>query len=304
MTKNQSKAKMTDRRGRNLRIFLYGASGGGNELSGAQLNTALCVKRDLTRPTAKAAIPGCGAGRAHTLCDQAVIKILGQRPLRAGIEFADGRAITLNVPADIGNFLSDLNGIIIEDQYDFGDFKNATIVDAGANIGLFSLYACAFGAKKVYAFEPVRETFEMLERNIAANRLGKVVSAVNAALGAKRGAAKIKCCTKGEGSAMIAVGNPGVNEGLNYEAVRDVKMLALDDIIRRKIDLIKIDVEGYEKKVLLGAARLIKAHKPALSFSAYHRPTDKTTLPRVVLGIRKDYRIRLNTFAEHDLYCE
>ena len=297
-------AHMTDRCGRKIRLFLYDASGGRNELSGVRLDTALRIKRSISRAAEKAARPGEAGSRAHTLCDQAIIKILGLRPVRAGIELWGGRALALGVPADIANFLSDLSGIIKENQYNYENFKNAVIIDAGANIGLFSLYACARGAKKVYAFEPVRETYAMLKNNIAANSLGKAITVVNAALGAKRGEAKIKCCTKGEGSAMIAGGNAGVNEGLNYEAVRGVKVLALDDIIRRKVDLIKIDVEGYEKQVLLGAAGLIKAYKPVLSFSAYHRSTDKKTLPRVVLGLRKDYRIVLNTFAEHDFYCD
>ena len=292
---------LTDRKDRTILISLYDASGGRTELSGARLNTALRVKRNLSRAMRP---EGGAAGREYALCERAIIKILGLRPVRAGIKFWNGRAITLGAPADTANFLSDLNGIIKENQYNFEDFKNAVVIDAGANIGMFSLYACARGARKVYAFEPVRETYEMLKSNIAASRMEKIVTAVNAALGAKSGDAEIKCCTKGEGSAMIASGNPGVNTGLNYEAVRRVKIVALDDIVRRKVNLIKIDVEGYEKKVLLGAARLIKAHKPVLSFSAYHRSTDKKTLPRVVLGLRKDYRISLNTFAEHDFYCD
>ncbi|MEI7482791.1 MAG: FkbM family methyltransferase [Elusimicrobiota bacterium] len=197
-----------------------------------------------------------------------------------------------------------MNGIIKENQYNFENFKNAVVADAGANIGLFSLYACARGAGRIYAFEPVRETYAILKSNIAANHLEKVVLAVNAALGAKQGAAKIKYCTRGEGSAMIAEGNAGVNVGLVYESERKVKVLALDDAIRRKVDLIKIDVEGYEGNVLLGAANLIRKHKPVLSFSAYHRLADKKTLPDIVRGLRKDYNITLNTFAEHDFYCD
>jgi len=299
-------ADITDRKGRKIRIIFRDRAGSGKELSGAVLNAALRVKISVPRIIRKAAGPGSFAGGClvKTLCDKAIKEILGLEPVKAEIKFEKCRSFMLDVPADIGNFLSDISGIIIENQYNFEDFKNAVVVDAGANIGLFSLYAGARGAGKVYAFEPVRETYGMLKSNISASHLGKVVSAVNAALGAQRGTARIKCNTRGEGSAMIAGGNSGVNEGVSYEQTREVKILALDDLIRRKVDLIKIDVEGYEKNVLLGAARLIRKHKPVLSFSAYHRSADKKMLPKTVLGLRKDYKITLNTFAEHDFYCE
>ncbi len=296
---------ITDRCGRKIRIFFRDSKGSGKGLDNSALKTVLRLKTRLSRITV--ATPGAGpaSGRlAQKLHDKGIKKILGLEPVTAEITLWNGRSFSIGVPADIGNFLCDLNGIIKENQYNFENFKNAVVVDAGANIGLFSLYACARGAGKIYAFEPVRETYAILKNNIAANRLEKVVSLVNAALGAKQGTAKIKYCTRGEGSAMIAEGNAGVNVGLVYEAERKVKVLTLDYVIRRKVDLIKMDVEGYEGNVLLGAADLIREHKPVLSFSAYHRRTDKKTLPDIVRQLRKDYSITLNTFAEHDFYCE
>jgi len=296
---------ITDRIGRKIRVCFRDSKGFRKELDSPALTTALRLKTRLSRMTA--ATPGAdpaGGRLAQKLHDKGIKKILGLDPVTAEIQLWNGRGFLIGVPADIGNFLCDVNGIIKENQYNFENFRNAVVADAGANIGLFSLYACARGAGKIYAFEPVRETYAILKSNIAANRLEKIVLAVNAALGAKQGAAKIKYCTRGEGSAMIAEGNAGVNVGLVYEAERKVKVLALDDAIRRKVDLIKIDVEGYEGNVLLGAADLIRKHKPVLSFSAYHRRTDKKTLPDIVRGLRKDYSITLNTFAEHDFYCE
>ena len=298
--------QIIDRDGRKIVIFFRGSAGGKKQLTAEALKAALHARTSVMRIISKIADPASAAcGKlAQTLYDKAVKKILGQEPAEAEIQMWTGHSLLVRVPADLGNFLSDMNGIIIENQYDFKAHKNAVVADAGANIGLFSLYACARGAGKVYAFEPVKETYDMLKNNIAASRMEKVILAVNAALGARRGFAKIKCNTRGEGSAMIVGGNAGVNRGVHYRTVRRVKMLALDDVIRPTVDFIKIDVEGYEGRVLLGAAKLIKAHKPILSFSAYHRPADRKKLTGVVLGLRKDYRITLNTFAEHDLYCE
>jgi hypothetical protein len=65
-----------------------------------------------------------------------------------------------------------------------------------------------------------------------------------------------------------------------------------------------MDVEGYEENVLLGATNIIRKYKPVLSFSAYHKPTDKVRLPQLVKNIRADYRIKLNSFYEEDFYCD
>jgi FkbM family methyltransferase len=58
-------------------------------------------------------------------------------------------------------------------DYDFDDFEyepGTTIMDIGANQGIFSLYAARNGAK-VYAFEPCDENVEIMLRNIAQNNL-------------------------------------------------------------------------------------------------------------------------------------
>ncbi|MDD2806843.1 MAG: FkbM family methyltransferase, partial [Elusimicrobiales bacterium] len=108
----------------------------------------------------------------------------------------------------------------------------------------------------------------------------------------------------GEGSSMIDCGDAGVNREITYSGRRIVKVAPLDGLVKGRVDFIKIDVEGYEKNVLLGAERIIKKYKPVLSLAAYHRPADKKNLPKVILGLRDDYKITIKTFAEHDLYCE
>jgi len=57
--------------------------------------------------------------------------------------------------------------VILKDQYLVNQFikKNDIVIDAGANIGFFSLFA-AFKEAKVFAFEPVSETYNRLLENI------------------------------------------------------------------------------------------------------------------------------------------
>lgn len=54
---------------------------------------------------------------------------------------------------------------------------SGTVIDLGANIGVFSVYACLMGAEKVYAVEPNPSNYKLLEQNINLNNLEtKVIS--------------------------------------------------------------------------------------------------------------------------------
>ena len=278
-----------DRHGRALAATLYGADGAAAPLAPAALEAALRLRR---------ALPG----RA-VLCARGLEKIFGLVPARLELKFRNGGKILFNVPADLPNFISDIDGIILRDQYDAGSLAGRTVVDAGANIGVFALYALALGARKVYAFEAVKETFALLKANLALNRAGAAVKAVNAALGRTKGRAELLYNTRGEGSASLAGLRPTVNSGITYAGRRRVEVRPLDSLVKSRPDFIKIDVEGAEEEVLLGAAGLIRRCKPVLSFAAYHRSSDKKNLPAVVRTLRGDYKIVLNTFAEHDFCC-
>jgi len=206
---------------------------------------------------------------------------------------------------EINTFIGEIfNQIFLNDEYNIyeSNIKNKIVIDAGANVGVFSLYASMLGAKKVYAFEPVKETYDMLVKNIKINKLENKVIPINKALGDKNETKTISFTNAGDASASLKEERKG---GKCEEVISIIK---LDDFVKenklKRVDFIKMDVEGYEENVLLGAKETIKKWKPILSFSAYHLPTDKERLPKVVRSIRPDYKIKLNRYAEEDFYCE
>ena len=70
--------------------------------------------------------------------------------------------------------------------------KKGVVLDIGANLGnhtLFFLKEC--GAERVYAFEPVKSTFQILKKNICLNHLQDKAVLYNAALGEKRCGARV-----------------------------------------------------------------------------------------------------------------
>jgi FkbM family methyltransferase len=65
---------------------------------------------------------------------------------------------------------------------------------------------------------------------------------------------------------------------------------ALDDVlINKKIDFIKIDVEGGELDAIAGATTLIKNYRPVLAISLYHRPVDLWEIPDLLQKICVNY---------------
>lgn len=242
-------------------------------------------------------------GRDKLFNAEVVRRLLGINPVRLEAGFARGPCVSLAVPDDLGNFISDVYAVIVVNQYDAGDLGGLTVVDAGANIGLFSLYACLRGARRVLAFEPVAETFALLRGNVARSGVTDRVVCFPAALGRARGSGRMFCNTRGDGSARLSRMSAAAGRRLGYEAVRRTQILALDDVVRERVDFLKIDVEGQERNVLLGGRGLIARNKPVISMAAYHRREDSRVLPRTLLGIRGDYLIGVNSFAERDFIC-
>ncbi len=72
----------------------------------------------------------------------------------------------------------------------------------------------------------------------------------------------------------------------------------LDDIIEEEITFIKMDIEGAERKAIMGSKKIILKYHPILAISVYHRKSDFWKIPKQILKIRKDYKIYLRHYTE------
>jgi FkbM family methyltransferase len=69
---------------------------------------------------------------------------------------------------------------------------------------------------------------------------------------------------------------------------------SLDSVLAgRRADYIKMDIEGAERRAILGAAQTIKSFRPRMLIAAYHRTEDLFDIPETVLSVRPDYRLFL-----------
>jgi FkbM family methyltransferase len=139
-----------------------------------------------------------------------------------------------------------------------------TVFDVGANIGYYSLQASPLvgSSGSIYSFEPVASTHQELATNISINGITNIkafkhiVSDHSGMMTMRRGP------RDNSGSSHVETGNIPQAEG------EPVLAVTLDEFVKAnridKVDLIKIDVEGYEAAVVKGAEQILKQFKPIL----------------------------------------
>lgn len=76
-----------------------------------------------------------------------------------------------------------------------------------------------------------------------------------------------------------------------------IESSTLDIDIKEPITLIKMDIEGYEKKALEGAKNHIINDKPKLLISVYHNHEDLWKIPKIIREYNKDYKFYLRCYG-------
>ena len=140
-------------------------------------------------------------------------------------------------------------------QYQSGKFsevmkyvKNDRVaVDVGAHCGLWTCQLSKF-FQKVECFEPLPRHIECWNKNVGWR---SNCSLHQVALGSQTGECGISVVDGLSGRSHVSEGT-------------DMKMLCLDDFNFKNVDLIKIDVEGYEYFVIKGGEKTILESKPAM----------------------------------------
>jgi FkbM family methyltransferase len=149
--------------------------------------------------------------------------------------------------------------------------RGSTVYDVGANVGFLTLLAARIVGEqgRVVAFEPLRDAVQFLRRHLELNGLENV-QVVEAAVSRSPGRAAFQHggdIRRGR----LAVDGTGAVE---------VKVVGLDDFCASghapAPDFLKIDVEGGELDVLLGAERILTKVRPLIALSTHGTDTHKT----------------------------
>jgi FkbM family methyltransferase len=134
----------------------------------------------------------------------------------------------------------------------FHHIKNRkhTAIDVGGHCGFWSFYL-AGNFKKVYTFEPVEIFRECFKKNIPHEN----VELLPVALGNENGFVSMNVELENTGATHVLCNTNDLNK---------VELKKLDDYELTDIDFIKIDVEGYENQVVLGAKETLLRNKPII----------------------------------------
>jgi FkbM family methyltransferase len=170
------------------------------------------------------------------------------------------------------NPLDNITVFVIFVKEDYGKVLNESIViDIGANIGVFSLYAAQCGAKKIYAYEPNSTAYSVLLRNIADNKLEDIIIPYRFAVsGSDDETVNIPLCSSPYN--QMVRGN--TNE--DYEEVSTITLETI--LIQNKIDfvdLLKMDCEGAEYEIIFGLKVSIFSKLMEIRMEYHDGPVDE-----------------------------
>lgn len=143
----------------------------------------------------------------------------------------------------------ELKEVFVDKTYGKIECEDAVVVDVGAFIGDSSIFFARNGAKTVVAFEPTPPLFAILTKNVALNGYERVIHTKNEAISDSYGVTKIRYNPDAPGSSSVTL-----SEGSH---VFTVPSIPLSEVINDlgKVDLLKMDCEGCEHKVLSEARR-------------------------------------------------
>jgi FkbM family methyltransferase len=171
---------------------------------------------------------------------------------------------------------------------------DATCLDVGANIGLYSLALSAVAPEgRIYAFEPSPSAFSHLQENVRANGIGQVET-TQVAVSDRVGSVTF------HDFSFFSAGSFSSDEGslLSTDSYGSSAFQAatttLDTFVAERgigrVDVIKIDVEGAELGVLEGAAEVLAKHQPVvlLEFNSFGFTIHQSVLPQVALARLKE----------------
>jgi FkbM family methyltransferase len=126
-------------------------------------------------------------------------------------------------------------------DYDVFDLKGKTVMDIGANIGVFTKYASTKGSKKIICYEPAKDNLEMLYLNTA-NMDNVEIHAK--AVGDITGPSKLyRIPDQAASNSLYQIDRATI--------IEKIDMISLSDAITPDVDVIKMDIEGGEYKALL-----------------------------------------------------
>jgi FkbM family methyltransferase len=184
------------------------------------------------------------------------------------------------------------DGIKIEPET--GDY----VLDLGACCGDAALaFATDVGEEgRVFAFDFLPNHIQLMKNNFKKNeQLEKRIKIIPYGVGGKTRNLDKTLEQKGD---FI---NPAASISFNNTEFADVPIISIDDFMERydvkKVDFIKMDIEGAELESLVGAQKTIMKFKPKLAISIYHKDDDFIKIPQFIKKMSSNYDLYIDHYT-------
>lgn len=177
------------------------------------------------------------------------------------------------------------------------------IFDGGAWQGDTALkFSEKVNNSKTYAFEPESSNYKELVKNIEMNQRNSKIYPINIGLWSQESEMNFSLDDHDTGSHSL---------NLNRSNKQIIQVDSMDNFFHKKglkkIDFIKLDIEGSEIEALLGAKNIISTFKPKLAISIYHKPEDLWEIPLLIKKLNPQYKLYMGhhsfSFFETVIYA-
>ncbi|MBL8063920.1 MAG: FkbM family methyltransferase [Anaerolineales bacterium] len=207
---------------------------------------------------------------------------------------------SIGIPIKFYGSPSGVHQEFILEQYRCNDIQveaGDVVIDAGACWGETALYFShrAGDSGQVFSYEFVSENLDVLERNIKLNpNIAGNIHIIRRAIWSE---SNIRLAFATNGPATCVSANETISDAV-YTST-----LSIDDLVDqnnlKKVDFIKMDIEGAELQALKGAVSTLKRFKPKLAIAVYHDLKDFYEIPQYLNSLDIGYRFFLRHFSIH-----
>jgi FkbM family methyltransferase len=175
---------------------------------------------------------------------------------------------------------------------------DSLVLDVGACEGLFAYRVLQAGqAKRIICFEPSRRTAHFTRKAAAENGFERQITVEELAVGKRSGPVRFVQSASATANRVEEI------NGATQSEKDVIQCTSLDDYcVANKIkpgprDLIKIDAEGFDFDILLGAEQLIRDGSPQISVTTYHKDSHVDEIVNYLRGLQPKYKLRLKGFS-------
>ncbi|HVX65916.1 MAG TPA: FkbM family methyltransferase, partial [Bryobacteraceae bacterium] len=182
--------------------------------------------------------------------------------------------------------------------YGTGLRRGDTVLDAGANVGVFTRKALWAGAARVVAIEPAPENLECLRRNFASEIKDGRVTVYPKGVWDRDSVLKLSIDPTSSAKDSFV-------RTLENAATIEAPLTTIDKLVAElglpRVDFIKMDIEGAEQRAIAGAKATIARFRPRMALCIYHVKGDETMVPKLVRAVAPDYRVTETCLCAEDL---